>query len=130
MTILIAYVFPAIHSYLSYREYQKAKQLFYLTIVWHTKCSNNQRYCLHIITKGKSTKNQLVQKVIFNLIDTKKQKLLVSKQSSYIFHNHDLEGYKFNQFIVNRYKRKIVKLWLKNDYLITNNGKLLIKEKK
>ncbi|MGL6337796.1 MAG: hypothetical protein ACRC80_01495 [Waterburya sp.] len=130
ITILIAYVFPVIHSSLAFREYQKTKQLFYQPIVWQTKCSNNQRYCLYIITQGKSNKNKLIQKVILNLIDIKERNLLLSKQSTYIFQTHDLEGYKLNQFIVNRYKRKIIKSWLKNDYLISNKGKLLIKEKK
>lgn len=124
----MAFILPGIYSYSSYKAYKEAKQSFYQPVTWQKKCSDNQRYCLYIRTKGNANQNILLQQIILELVDTNNKKLLFSKRSTHTFKSSDLEGYKFNKFIVNRYKRNLVDFWLEDYYFISNEGNLLIIE--
>jgi hypothetical protein len=125
ITIFVALVFPTRYSYLSYEVEQEAKKIFNTPVTWKKKCSDSNKYCLYIRTKG-NFNNKRSQKVILDFINTDTKQKLFYRESVYIFQAIDLEGYKFNKFIVNKYKKRIVKPWLKNHYYISDRGNLLI----
>jgi hypothetical protein len=125
ITIFVALVFPAICSYLSYKVEQEAKKIFNTPVTWKKKCSDNHKYCLYIRTKG-NFDNKRSQKVILDFINTDTKQKLFYRESVNVFQASDLEGYKFNKFIVNKYKKRIVEPWLKNHYYISDRGNLLI----
>ena len=126
VTICVTFVLPGIYNYLVYKADRQAKEVFVQPVIWKKQCSNNKRYCLHIATRGYLNKNKRSQKVIVYLIDTTNKKTLFFRQSSYIFRIKDLQGYPFRKFVVDRYKKRIVKPWLNKHYSIGNSGDLFI----
>ena len=124
VTVFVTLILPGIYNYLVYKEYRQAKEVFVQPTTWKKQCSNNQKYCLHIATKGYLNQNNRYQKVIVYLLDTTNKKMLFSTRSRYIFSSRDLQGYPFRKFIVNRYKKRIVKPWLNKHYFISNSGDL------